>query len=84
LKPFLKIALHVIVFTFLTIITQIGGIIYLVAFFLAKKQTYILKYSLLIIFPIVYLFATFLVIPFVAPLFGLTPQKTLRGLKFII
>lgn len=70
MKPFLKIALHVIVFTFLTIITQIGGIIYLVAFFLAKKQTYILKYSLLIIFPIVYLFATFLVIPFVAPLFG--------------
>lgn len=61
---------HLGIFFFLTIVTQIGGLIYLLSLFVNKKWTKYFKFKLLIIFCSIYLAFTFLIIPFIAPVFG--------------
>lgn len=66
----MKIALHTIIIGLLTIITQIGGIIYLIALFVVKKNARRKRLKLVGIFSGLYLLATFMIIPIVAPIFG--------------
>ncbi len=66
----LKIILHIIIFIFLTILTQIGGIIYLISILAIKKTTSKKLLKRIGLFIGLYLTATFLVVPFLAPLFG--------------
>lgn len=66
----MKILLHIIIFILLTVITQIGGLLYLVAIISINKtatRKYIKRSGLFIG---LYLCATFLIIPNVAPIFG--------------
>ncbi|MFL9844201.1 hypothetical protein [Flavobacterium rhizosphaerae] len=66
----LKKALHIILSILLTVITQIGGIIYLIALLVcrnAKKHNYLKQAGLLIA---LYLVCTFVIVPNTAPLFG--------------
>jgi energy-coupling factor transporter transmembrane protein EcfT len=66
----LRLLLHIVLFCLLTILTQIGGIAYLLALLLVKKtkKKYRLKRGLL--FVGLYLLITFLIVPTVAPFFG--------------
>ena len=66
----MKIILKIILFTFLTVITQIGGIVYLLSLIIFRKWKFNLKFKLLIIFTGLYLFSTFLIVPVIAPIFG--------------
>ena len=69
-KSVLKVIIHLLIAVFLTIITQIGGILYLISLLLIsnKKPNYKLKRVFLFI--AIYLVSTFLVVPKVAPIFG--------------
>ncbi len=81
LKILLKIAFKIFLFIFLTVTTQIGGIIYLVSLFLSKKWKYHLQFKTLIIFIGLYLFSTLLVVPIIAPFFGREKIKHSEKIK---
>ncbi|VAW10310.1 FIG00985813: hypothetical protein [hydrothermal vent metagenome] len=66
----LKVLFKMSLLVFLTVITQIGGIVYLISLLLANKWKRNLKYSTLMIFVALYLASTLLVVPYVAPIFG--------------
>lgn len=61
----------------LTIITQIGGVIYFLSFILFRKSR-IKRYS---VFVILYLLVTFLVVPLIAPYFGRNKIKETNTIK---
>ncbi len=65
-KAFLRITLFVI----LTILTQIGGIIYILSLWLIRRWKISLKIKLPLVFAGLYLVATFIIVPLSAPLFG--------------
>ncbi|KGL62784.1 hypothetical protein [Polaribacter sp. Hel1_85] len=69
IKSFLRIIIHLLISVFLTFITQIGGILYLISLLLIsnKKSNYQLKRTLFFI--IIYLVSTFLIVPKIAPIF---------------
>lgn len=64
---YLKLFFSIVLFIFLTILTQIGGVAYVISMLLNKKGKSI---KVFITFIIVYLLLTFLIVPFIAPLFG--------------
>lgn len=66
----MKILLHIIIFVLLTIVTQIGGIIYLISILLVKKSAKRKRTKRIGIFTGLYLLATFLIVPNLAPIFG--------------
>ena len=70
MKNLLNFIKHFGIFFFLTIVTQVGGLIYLLSLLINKKWNKVFKFKLPIIFCFLYLVFTFLVIPFVAPIFG--------------
>ncbi|APG66272.1 hypothetical protein LPB136_13205 [Tenacibaculum todarodis] len=67
---FLKFLLHIFIFFLLTIVTQIGGVIYLFSVFLVKKNSEKKVIKRFLYFSIIYLIATFLVVPNVSSYFG--------------
>jgi hypothetical protein len=69
-KAFLKILLHSLCVIILTIVTQIGGIIYIISLLCVsrKKSKHRIKRTL--IFTFLYLISTFFIIPKVALIFG--------------
>ncbi len=72
-----KLFLNVLCVIILTVITQIGGVIYLVALLLYRKKT-LKKW---ITFSLLYLISTFAIVPYVAPLFGREKIKTTDSIK---
>lgn len=64
----MKTILKILIFTILTVLTQMGGIIYIVTLVINKKYKF--RFKGLITFSILYLLFTFLIIPYVAPFFG--------------
>ncbi len=76
----MKIILHIIIIILLTVLTQIGGIIYLISVLLIKKQTEKKKLKRIGIFATLYLFATFLIVPNIAPIFG---REKIKETEFI-
>ncbi|PCJ23459.1 MAG: hypothetical protein COA97_11590 [Flavobacteriales bacterium] len=70
MKKLFKIVGWVLLFCFLTILTQIGGIVLLLSLWISKFWKKEFKFKLLLIFLVSYLFITFLIVPFVAPIFG--------------
>ncbi len=66
----MKFARHFISILILTIITQIGGIVYLVVLGLTKKEMPKRRLKRLGVFVALYLISTFLIVPSVAPFFG--------------
>jgi len=63
--------LYPLTFILLTILTQIGGILFLLAHWIAKKSQ---LHTLMVFIPL-YLIATFLLVPHLAPLLGREPIK---------
>ena len=76
----LKIILHIIIIVLLTVSTQIGGIIYLISLLIVKKKTEKKRLKRIGIFATLYLFATFLIVPYFAPLFG---REKIKETEFI-
>jgi len=70
MKLFLKIILRGLLFVFLTISTQIGGIVYFFSLFISKRWSQNFKFKPLVTFVILYTFTTLLIVPYIAPLFG--------------
>lgn len=69
-KFFIKITLHLFLIILLTVLTQIGGIVYLISLCIIsnKKSKYLLKR--IFFFTILYFLSTFLIVPTIAPHFG--------------
>ncbi len=63
--------LYTFIFIFLTVLTQVGGVIFLLSLWIAKKS----RLNTIAIFLPLYLVATFLLIPHLAPLLGREPIK---------
>jgi hypothetical protein len=76
----LKIILHIIIIVLLTVLTQIGGIIYLISILLIKKLAKKKRLKRIGIFAVLYLLATFLIVPNVAPIFG---REKIKETKFV-
>ena len=70
MKKGLKTLLKLLLFILLTIITQIGGVVYLVSLYLNYKWKIKFKFKPSLLFLAIYLFFTLLVVPLVAPIFG--------------
>lgn len=81
MKRILVILGHVFIFVFLTLISQIGGVIYLISLWLTKKYFTKYKYRFYTIFPVLYLSFTFLFIPIIAPLFGREKVENTNRIK---
>jgi len=70
MKKVFKILLHIIIFGLLTILTQIGGIVYLLSLYLNKLLKRNFKFKPLLTFLGLYLISTLLIVPLIAPMFG--------------
>lgn len=70
MKRFINVTLKLIVFVWLTVLTQIGGIVYVLMLIILKIWNVKLKFKVLIIFMALYLCFTFLIVPLIAPVFG--------------
>lgn len=69
-KDFVKILFHLMVVVFLTVTTQIGGIIYLVSILTLKSKISNYRIKRLGIFVVMYLLSNLAIIPNLAPVFG--------------
>ena len=67
---FLRFVLHLLVIAFLTILTQIRGILYLLSVMFIKRKRYQYRAKRIALFVVLYLIATLLVVPQLAPIFG--------------
>ncbi|MGB0862720.1 MAG: hypothetical protein ACPG19_13685 [Saprospiraceae bacterium] len=70
MKTLLKIFGQTILFVILTILTQIGGIVYLISSVVHRKVKWKNRFKPLITFVIIYNIFTFLIVPMIAPMFG--------------
>ncbi|RKE02487.1 hypothetical protein [Marinifilum flexuosum] len=61
---------RLILFVLLTIITQIGGLIYLIGIVLSNRIKFAFWGKKLVVFIVLYVTASFLIVPIVAPWFG--------------
>lgn len=69
-KKFFNYIFHFITIVFLTIITQVGGVIYLLSLIIINKNRKNFKLKRFGVFTFLYLVSTFLIIPTIAPYFG--------------
>ncbi|RZS93640.1 hypothetical protein [Aquimarina brevivitae] len=63
----------ILLFFILTTITQIGGIVYLLIEVALKRTTPYYRLKKLVVFTLLYLFTSFVIVPYVASLFGREP-----------
>jgi len=81
----LRVILHILLFILLTILTQIGGIIYLISIVLIRKKSDRKRVKRLGTFIGLYLITTFFIVPYLAPIFGrvkIEDSDTLRAHSF--
>lgn len=94
MKYLFKIGLKFLVFILLTLLTQIGGVIYLISdlvvkFFIKSSKNYIKRFLIkLAFFCVLYCTSTFFVVPIVAKSFGrvrlpLSETNSLKPLTFL-
>ncbi len=70
MNKILKQTIYLLIFGILILITQIGGVIFLLSIFLSKRIKKVIKLQGTMIFITLYLFSTFLIVPFIAPFWG--------------
>lgn len=69
-KSIFKIFVHVLFAIILTIITQIGGVVYLIAILIIRRKSTQHRPKRLVVFALLYFVFTFIFVPLIAPLFG--------------
>ncbi len=62
--------IHLLIVFVLTVLTQIGGVVYLIAILAIKRTTNKRRLKRLGLFSVLYLAATYLIVPLLAPIFG--------------
>ena len=70
MKRILKIISRVLIIFVLTILTQVGGFVYLISVLIRIKKNNNYRLKRLILFIGLYLFTTILILPYLAPIFG--------------
>ncbi|BDS10438.1 hypothetical protein [Aureispira anguillae] len=75
MKKLLQIIGEILLIGLLTLLTQIGGIVYLFNIWVCKKVKWDNKWKPLLTFLILYCIGTFVLTPFLAPLFGREPVQ---------
>ena len=70
---FIKILLNTFIVIFLTLITQIGGLIFLLTLWINRVWKINFRLKLFFIFSVLYLISSFLIVPKIAPIFGREP-----------
>lgn len=78
---FKKYSVPILVFIILTVVTQVGGVIYLISFYLSKKINYKFFGKTFILFMILYSIFTIFIIPYIAPVFGREQVKNTEIIK---
>jgi len=78
---FFKGILHLLIFIFLTVATQIGGFLYIIPFLLISNKVSKYKLKRTFFFITLYLTASFLIVPKVAPLFGRVKIENNKNLE---
>lgn len=73
--------IKIFLFIFLTVLTQIGGIVYLISLILSKKWNKNFRFKTLIIFIGLYLLSTLLIVPLISPFFGREKVKHSEKIK---
>jgi len=81
MKMILKIFLHTLAVVFLTVITQIGGLVYLFGLMTNLLLGIDCKWKKMGVFIGGYLFFVFLVVPLIAPVFGREKVKVNRQIR---
>lgn len=81
MKKLLKITRISSLFFFLTVLTQIGGIAYLVSLFISSKIKKEFRFKKTALFLATYLLFTFLIVPFIAPIFGREPLRNNKNIS---
>lgn len=77
----MKIIIHIVLIFLLTMITQVGGFIYLVVLFIPNYLKLNAMFGWRVIcFVLLYTFSIFLIIPHVAPIFGREPVSSAHGI----
>jgi len=66
----LKYLERAFLFVILTIVSQVGGLVYLLSLFLSKRIKYQFFGKGILMFSTLYILSTFLIVPIIAPLFG--------------
>jgi len=66
----LKIISRSFLFLILTILTQVGGVVYLISLLISAKWKFNFRGKQVILFSLLYAAVTFLIVPIIAPLFG--------------
>ncbi|MEE9408954.1 MAG: hypothetical protein V3V28_12865 [Polaribacter sp.] len=77
---------HLFIILILTIVTQTGGIVYLISLFVISKKKTSHKIKRFVFFTILYFFTTFLIVPNTAPFFGrikIKDNHRVKGHSFI-
>jgi len=72
-----KLFLNIVWVVLLTVITQIGGVVYIIATLCYRRKT-VKKWS---VFIILYLLCTLAIVPYIAPVFGREKIKTSDTVK---
>lgn len=79
----MKFIFNIIIIIILTVLTQIGGVIFLIVILIFRKKK---RKHQFLVFTILYLLATFLIVPNVAPFFGrekIKDSNTIQAHSFI-
>ena len=76
----LKIIIHLFIFAFLSVLTQVGGIVYFAALYGSNKFQ-LGRVKSVGLFVIVYLLTTFAIVPLIAPVFGRTALPITGNLR---
>ena len=82
----MRIFLHLTLIILLTILTQVGGLVYLISLFIINRSFNSYRIRRIIAFSLIYLFTTFLIVPKIAPYFGrvkINDNNTLESHSFI-
>lgn len=66
----MKFILHIIIFILLTILTQIGGLVYLISLIISKKWAVKFRFKTSVVFSVRYILSVFVLVPILAPVFG--------------
>jgi hypothetical protein len=77
----MKLIMHSLIFFILTVLTQVGGIVYLFQMSICKHLKYSSRQARFFIFVVLYLLTTFVIVPLLAPKFGRVPVEHTSHIK---
>ncbi|MBV1888533.1 MAG: hypothetical protein KUG51_04515, partial [Urechidicola sp.] len=81
MKTLAKLILHILIFIFLTAVTQIGGLVYLLNKLINIKWKATFRFKSAITFITLYILTTIIIVPLLAPIFGREKIKNTDKIK---